>query len=431
MDPSFYDWNSEERQRVRRGEYTYTNAPNQGSTSQAGGSTFNAVNTATTAAPAMTPPTITPGMQSASPATVSTTTPHLSSPPQLLAPPTQTGFHTAGPMYSPNVQTYIPYRVDPGMSATPYIPGIPYPYNMGPSSMPPPTTGFAQTPIQANATSYAATPAPANATGYTQASAPPNGTNSAPVPAANLLGASAPVNNLGGSPDLARINRRVSRSHRARRSRQESENDGASTPSENSGNSEPQWRPGMRQVKILDSWSEQRKQAARIKNDWIARSKADHTRKQNRVSARKSRQKKEDALQDAQNTARILEDQNRALASQVASLTRQSQQHQEEAAQYSQGMAMLAAENEAMRERIAQLEGQVFQSSMETARNQPMEGVQATETPLQNQMQNLNVTPTQTAGLGQDQWEEQTEAITGDAGDKSFTMDDFDEFYGA
>ncbi|KAF3055615.1 hypothetical protein GL218_06951 [Daldinia childiae] len=138
-----------------------------------------------------------------------------------------------------------------------------------------------------------------------------------------------------------------------------------------------QWRPGMRQTKILDSWSEERKEQTRIRNELISKCKADHTRDQNRVSARKSRQKKEDALQDARSNVQKLQEQNMALAQQAQELNTRINIYEMDIENRGQSIAMLASDNAALQARITQLEMQILQGG------QSVQGFQTEETPAQ------------------------------------------------
>ncbi|KAI1659989.1 hypothetical protein F4813DRAFT_386858 [Daldinia decipiens] len=121
------------------------------------------------------------------------------------------------------------------------------------------------------------------------------------------------------------------------------------------------WKPGMRLTKILDSWPEERKEATRIRNEMISKCKAAHTRDQNRVSARKSRQKKEDALQDARSNVQRLQEQNAALSQQVHELNARINIYQLDIQNRGQSIAMLASDNASLQSRINQLEMQILQ----------------------------------------------------------------------
>ncbi|KAI1465732.1 uncharacterized protein F4812DRAFT_461424 [Daldinia caldariorum] len=301
----------------------------------------------------------------------------------LVPPPAfNSGYqHQYGPNTNPYYNSYSPNQTPAGMNAggmgTPgmYMPqqsqGPPHQYNypQAPTSMPTPSLGSRPTPVS-NHPSNAVPPIVQN-----------QATNHATSPAA--------TSDNTPSPGPSNSNHRVRRGRSARNPRSSSDQDDESVQTDGS---HPQWRPGMRQTKILDSWSEQRKKATRTRNDWIARCKADHTRKQNRVSARKSRQKKEDALQEARGTAQLLRDQNAALRHQLADLQNTIRQLDDQNEQHRRTITVMESRQATLNRWINRREGRIAEAEARADRQEGPGGMQA-QMPLPDSAQTLTAAP--------------------------------------
>ncbi|KAK6948220.1 hypothetical protein Daesc_009984 [Daldinia eschscholtzii] len=334
-----------QRQRMRQGEFSSYGDGNQNVMAQPNGPSFNPIN----GIPSMIAPGVSSGIQSTPHMAMSTFTP-LPTPRPSLSPHEQGSIQPVSSMLSPNFQNfgldgfnmhthYNPHSTFqnmPGMLPLPQNSGFLQQFPVGP--LPTPMPNIPDGPIQMPSSMAVTMPtAMPTATSDFNAMPPVPRRQPDPSPAANSNSPTPGPNNS---------ERRVA-NRRSRRSRASSEQDRIS---ELSDLSNLRWRPGMRQTRILDSWSEERKEAARIRNEFISRCKAEHTRKQNRVSARKSRKKKEDALHAAwENVASLRE--------RVAELTEQAARNQNAAEERDRTIATLAAQNEALVARIDQLRG--------------------------------------------------------------------------
>ncbi|KAI8965867.1 hypothetical protein F5Y11DRAFT_344179 [Daldinia sp. FL1419] len=128
------------------------------------------------------------------------------------------------------------------------------------------------------------------------------------------------------------------------------------------------WEPGMRLVRIMESWPEWKKDAARSLNDFIQRNKSAHMRAANRISAAKSRRLKEERLQRAENEAKALREQNAALVAQIQSLTLRSSNLEATIQVRSQSLHMVASQNEILQGRVQNLEYRLQQSLGDNSR---------------------------------------------------------------
>ncbi|KAI0852615.1 hypothetical protein F5Y00DRAFT_227154 [Daldinia vernicosa] len=251
----------------------------------------------------------------------------------------------------------------PGMPLGPQSQGMPHQYHIG------------QAPMSALAPTPGSGPMPAASRPLN--SRPPT-VERRPGLANSSSGSGA--DSAASGPERDSAHRVTKRQGRKKQTRANKDGEGDLSISDSSN---LQWRPGMRQIKILDSWSEERKEATRIRNELISRCKADHIRDQNRVSARKSRQKKEDALQTARSNVQKLQEQNAALAQQVQELATRVNIQQDEIDSRGQTIAMFASENAALQERINLLEMQILEGGQGT------QGFPAEQIPGQNLAQVL------------------------------------------
>ncbi|KAI1474046.1 hypothetical protein F4774DRAFT_430303 [Daldinia eschscholtzii] len=344
-----------QRQRMRQGEFSSYGDGNQSAMAQPNGSSFNPIN----GIPSIMAPGVTSGIQS---------TPHMAmanylplpTPRSSLSPHEQGSIQPVSSMLSPDFQNFgldsfnvhtdysshSTFQNMPGMLPLPQNQGFLQHYPVGPLPTLTPSIPDGPIPMAGSlpvstmpGTMPAAMPTPMPvANSHFNVMPPVPRRQPEPSPAASGNDSPTPGPNNSG--------RRVT-NRRSRRSRASSEQDRIS---ELSDLSNLRWRPGMRQTRILDSWSEERKEAARLRNEFISRCKAEHTRKQNRVSARKSRKKKEDALHAAwENVASLRE--------RVAELTEQATRNQNVADERERTIATLAAQNEALVARIDQLRG--------------------------------------------------------------------------
>ncbi|KAI2782310.1 hypothetical protein F4815DRAFT_497743 [Daldinia loculata] len=336
---------------------SYGGVPDNSSISQASGMAFNNANATSTMT---TPGGMASGMSSASPMSpmpLMTSMAHLPpTPQQSMSPmspisPTLLGSMAAASMgqgyqgWAGNMNMALAYGSRPTNQNTPGMPmglqgqGMLHQYQIGRAPM------------------SALPPAPRSV----PMSATNRPLNSRPPMPQRRLGM---VNSSSGSgadsgmsgPERDSAHRVTKRQGKTRQTKTDKDGDLSMSDSSNL-----QWRPGMRLTKILDSWSEERKEETRIRNELISKCKADHTRSQNRVSARKSRQKKEDALQDARSNVQKLQEQNTALSQQVQELTARVNIYQMDIENRGQTIAMLASENAALQSRINQLEMQALQ----------------------------------------------------------------------
>ncbi|OTB14337.1 hypothetical protein K445DRAFT_23744 [Daldinia sp. EC12] len=338
-----------QRQRMRQGEFSSYADINQNAMAQPNGSSFNPIN----GTPAMMAHGVNSGIHS-TPHMAMSNYLHLPTPRPSLSPHEQGGLQPGSSMMSPNFQNFgldgfnmqpdfnspSTFQNMPGMLPLPQNQDFLQQFPVGP--LPASTPVITDGPIPMPSSMPVTMPAVMPAAMPTPMPVVTNPFNTMP-PALQRQPEPASSNN-SPSPGPNNSDRRA-RTRRSRRSRGSSEQDRVS---ELSDLSNLRWRPGMRQTRILDSWSEERKEAARLRNEFISRCKAEHTRKQNRVSARKSRKKKEDALHAAwENVASLRE--------RVAELTEQATRNQNVADERDRTIATLAAQNEALLARIDQL----------------------------------------------------------------------------
>ncbi|KAI0382105.1 hypothetical protein F5Y04DRAFT_280341 [Hypomontagnella monticulosa] len=119
------------------------------------------------------------------------------------------------------------------------------------------------------------------------------------------------------------------------------------------------WRPGMKMKPITPDMSEEEREATEEWNIKYSAAKAEHTRKQNRESAQRSRARKISELHNTKDRVEQLETLNEFLNQKNHHLDVHVRELSDEKMGYLQTIAHLSSQNEGLRERVSILERQV------------------------------------------------------------------------
>lgn len=158
------------------------------------------------------------------------------------------------------------------------------------------------------------------------------------------------------------------------------------------------WRPGLKMKQITPDMSDDEREAVEEWNIKYSRAKAEHTRKQNRESAQRSRARKISELHNTKDKVGQLEALNEYLNQKAQQLDMTVRKLSDEKMGHLQTIAHLSSMNENLRERISLLEQQVHgrtihspNNSLTMFANQPQ-----TPVPAPNILQDRNPAPAQT-----------------------------------